>query len=132
MKSEKDWSEIILDLSKDKGERVYAGFKLENALEEESLRKLGKALFTDPSPIVRHEFAFSLGETKNPKISIPYLKKAAKNDSNIFVRHEAIIALGTLNDKSTIPFIETFLNDRNVEIVESAEISLERLKKIKD
>lgn len=131
-KSEKEWGDIVLDLSKGKGERVHAGFKLENALDDDSLRRLGKALMIDPSPIVRHEFAFSLGETKNPRIAIPYLKEAAKNDPNIFVRHEAIIAIGNLSHKDSIPFVKSFLDDFNLEIRESAEIALERLERIKD
>lgn len=82
---------------------------------------------TDPSPIVRHEFAFSLGETGYPKISIPYLKHAIENDENIFVRHEVLLALATLGNKSVIPFIKKFLKTKESEIVESVEIALQRL-----
>jgi deoxyhypusine monooxygenase len=127
MTSEKQLANIVLDLSKSKEERIQAAFKLENALEDKSIRKLGKALLTDTSPIVRHEFAFSLGETAHKKIAIPYLMKAIETDENIFVRHEAILALSTLNDKSVVPFIEKFLNDKDAEIRESAEIALQRL-----
>ena len=125
--NEEDFTKIVLDLSKSREERIQAAFHLENALKDESIRKLGEALMTDPSPIVRHEFAFSLGETANPKVAIPYLKKAIEEDENIFVRHEALLALATLNDKSSIPFIEKFINSDEPEIKESAEIALERL-----
>ena len=128
MKTEKELREVILDLSKSKEERIQAGFKLENAIEDESIRKLGKALLTEPSPIVRHEFAFSLGETSHKKIAIPYLMKAVEGDKNIFVRHESLLALATLGDKSVIPFIEKFINSDELEIKESAEIALQRLK----
>lgn len=131
MKTEDEWSEIALNPSKSKEERIQAGFHLENAVKDDSIRKLGKALMTDSSPIVRHEFAFSLGETSHPKIAISYLMKAVENDENIFVRHEAILALATLGDKSVIPFIEKFLDSEEVEIKESAEIALQRLNETK-
>lgn len=76
MKTEKDFAEIVLDLTKSKEERIQAAFHLENAVNDESIKNLCKGLMTDPSPIVRHE---------------------------------AILALATLNDKSVIPFIKNSL-----------------------
>lgn len=128
IKTEHDFAKTILDLTKSKEERIQAGFHLENAVEDESIRKLGKGLLTDPSPIVRHEFAFSLGETAHKKIAIPYLMKAVEEDENIFVRHEALLALSTLGDNSVKSFIERFLDDKDAEIRESAEIALQRLR----
>jgi HEAT repeat protein len=89
---------------------------------------MAKAMFTDPSPIVRHECAFSLGETAAPKLAGPYLMQAIENDPHVFVKHEALLALGTLGDKSFVPFIETFLKHSEAEVSESAEIALQRLK----
>lgn len=126
-KTEQEWADIILDLSKTKEERIQAAFHLENAVEDESIRKLGKGLFTDPSPIVRHEFAFSLGECGHLDLAAKYLMSAVENDKNIFVRHEAILALATLGKKEFIPFIKRFLNDKDEEMAESAEIALERI-----
>ena len=118
---------IIEDLSKSKEQRIQAAFQLENAVKDDSIIRLGKALLTEPSPIVRHEFAFSLGETSHPKIAISYLMNAVENDDNIFVRHEALLALATLGDKSVAQFIEKFLDSNEPEIKESAEIALQRL-----
>ena len=128
MKTEDDYGNIVLDLSKTKEERIQAAFHLENAVKDENILKLCKGLMTDPSPIVRHEFAFSLGETGYSKIAGKYLMKAVEFDSNIFVRHEAILALATLGKKEFIPFIEKFLNSKEKEIAESAEIALQRLR----
>jgi deoxyhypusine monooxygenase len=127
MKTEMDLAKEVLDLGKSKEERIQAGFRLENALEDDSIRSLGKALLTDPSPIVRHEFAFSLGETANPKVAMPYLMKAVEDDESIFVRHEALLALATLGSDSAEPFIRKFLGAKEPEIRESAEIALQRL-----
>ena len=60
MTSEKQFAKIILDLTKSKKKKFRQNL-MENTLEDESIRKRGKALSTYSSPIVRHEFAFSLG-----------------------------------------------------------------------
>jgi len=120
----------ILDLKKSKDARIQAAFKLENIADDESIDALSKALFTDPSPIVRHECAFALGETAYPKCAGPALMRAIENDKSVFVRHEALLALATLGDLSFIEFIEKYLDDSDPSISESAEIAIQRLKKL--
>lgn len=122
-----DHKKAILDLKRNKEERIQSAFKLENSPEIESINALGQALFTDPSPIVRHECAFALGETAAPKIAGHYLMKAIENDPSIFVKHEALLALATLGDKNFKPFIEKYVKDKNPDIAESAEIAIQRL-----
>lgn len=127
MKTEQEWRKILLDLEVSKEERIQAAFQLENAIEDESILSLCKALMTEPSPIVRHEIAFSLGETAHPTLAAKYLMKAVEEDENLFVRHEAILALATLGKPEFIPFVKKFLDDPAVEMAESAEIALQRL-----
>ncbi|MBI2105382.1 HEAT repeat domain-containing protein [Candidatus Woesearchaeota archaeon] len=124
----RNYKKIILDLSCSMDERIQAAFALENIADDDSIKALAKAMLTDPSPIVRHECAFALGETAYPELAGRYLMKAIENDKNIFVKHEALMALGTLGDISFTPFVRKFLNDENLEIRESAQICLERLK----
>ncbi len=121
-----DYAKTILDLNENKAKRIRAAFKLENMGTDESVRILGKSLETDPSPIVRHEAAFALGETANPKVAGPFLMKAVENDKDVFVRHESLLALATLGDESFKPFIKKYLKDPDKHISESAEIALER------
>lgn len=123
----KNWKKIILDLNATKEERIQAAFHLENAGDDESVKIMGKALFGEPSPIVRHEIAFSLGETAYPDLASKYLMKAIEEDENIFVVHEALLALATLGKKEFIPFVKKFIKDPKPEISESAEIALQRL-----
>jgi deoxyhypusine monooxygenase len=127
MDQEDYYGNIILDMNKSMEERIQAAFHLENAEKEENLFKLVEGLFSDPSPIVRHEFAFTLGETGRSDLVGRYLMKSVEEDQNIFVRHESILALATLGDKEFIPFIERFVNDPEKEMAESAEIALQRL-----
>lgn len=126
-KDEDYFGEVVLDLTKSMEERIQGAFQLENAKKEENILKLVKGLFTDPSPIVRHEFAFSLGETGRGDLVGKYLKKSVEEDKNLFVRHESILALSTLGDKEFIPFVKKFLNAPEKEMSESAEIALQRL-----
>ena len=123
----KDYSKIIADLSVSKEERIQAAFQLENTQDEPSIIVLSQVLKTEPSPIVRHEIAFSLGESGRPDLVAKPLMDAVESDPNIFVRHEAILALSTLGKKEFIPFVKKFLNDPDQEIAESAEIALQRL-----
>lgn len=125
--TEDDYANQVLDLNLTKEERIQAAFHLENATKNENIEKLVKALQTDPSPVVRHEFAFSLGETASMDIAAPALMKAVEEDENLFVRHEAILALATLGKQEFIPFVKRFLDDPEVEMAESAEIALQRL-----
>jgi deoxyhypusine monooxygenase len=117
----------ILDLTVSKDARIQAAFHLENIADEASIKAMAQCLFTDPSPIVRHEAAFALGETAAPKLAGPHLMKAIEEDSSVFVAHEALMALGTLGDTSFIPFIKKFLPSDDPDIAESAEIALQRL-----
>ena len=125
--TEDDYVKILLDLKKSKEERIQAAFHLESAKKDSSIMALAKALETEPSPIVRHEIAFSLGETAHPTIAAPALMKSVEFDKNVFVRHEAILALATLGKDEFIPFIKRFLNEPEVEMAESAEIALQRI-----
>ncbi|MBM3230088.1 HEAT repeat domain-containing protein [Candidatus Pacearchaeota archaeon] len=124
-----NWRAIALDTKNYNQEwRIQAAFHLENQPDDEAVHILGKGLKTDPSPIVRHEFAFSLGETAHPKIAAPYLMEAVEHDPNIFVRHEAVLALATLGKEEFISFIARFINDPEPEMAESAQIALQRIK----
>jgi deoxyhypusine monooxygenase len=127
IKDEDYYADLVLDLNRSMEERIQGAFQLENAKKEENILKLVKGLFTDPSPIVRHEFAFSLGETGRGDLVGKYLMKSVEEDENLFVRHEAILALATLGDKEFIPFVKRFLDAPEKEMSESAEIALQRL-----
>ncbi|MEK6839803.1 MAG: HEAT repeat domain-containing protein [Nanoarchaeota archaeon] len=124
---DKDWKKVVLDQEATKEERIQAAFRIEDAKDDESIHALGRALETDLSPIVRHECAFSLGETAHPAIAAQYLMKAVETDPSIFVRHEAILALGTLGKKEYISFIKKHLKDPELEMQESAEIAIQRI-----
>ncbi len=123
---EKDPKSVIFDLNETKENRIQASFALMNDGSEEAVDCLIKALFSEPSPIVRHEIAFSLGETASPK-AVPNLIRVLEEDENIFVIHEAALALATLGDKRAEMPIRKLLKHPHPDVAESAEIALQRL-----
>ena len=71
--------------------------------------------------------AFSLGETASHDI-IPALKDAAKNDSSAIVKHESLLALGTIAAEECIPFLAEMEKEKARLISESAKVALQRIK----
>ncbi|MHA2170051.1 MAG: HEAT repeat domain-containing protein [Candidatus Kariarchaeaceae archaeon] len=118
--------DIILDHDKPMEHRIQAAFGLLSDGTEQAVDLLIKAMHTEPNPIVKHEIIFSLGETAS-SIVVPNLTSVIQQDPNIFVVHEAALALGTLGDKRGQKILEDLLTHSVPEIIESAEIALERL-----
>ncbi len=116
----------LLDRRNSKEERVQAAFHLAGRRDKSSLQSLLQALLTDPSPVVRHECAFILGETKLSYVG-EFLMKAVENDASPLVKHEALSSLGSLGDPSYILFIQGYLDHPDEIIRESAEIAVERI-----
>lgn len=125
-----DYEEIVLDHQRSKEERVQAAFNLANKRGKKPLEVLVRAMQTDLSPVVRHECAFILGETKLAHIG-QYLMEAVENDPAPIVKHEALSALGSLGDSSYIPFIKRYLDHPDQIIRDTAEMAIERIKKYK-
>lgn len=85
--------------------------------------------FKDGSELLKHEVAYVLGQTKNFHAA-PLLRDVLK-DSNqqCMVRHEAAEALGALGDEESLSLLEEYWkNDPLVEIRETCELAIERIK----
>lgn len=118
---------ILLDKSpQNKERRIQASFILSEDASTKSVELLIEALHKEPSPIVKHELIFSLGEAIHHKV-VQELQKVLESDENFFCLHESLLALGTIGDQSADQIIRKFLKHENPEIVESAQIGLERL-----
>ncbi len=74
---------------------------------------IGKVLREDTSPEVRATAARALGELK-AKEACPFLQDALRDD--FAVRCQAVIALGAIRDKSTLPALMAMLKDSAPEI----------------
>ena len=106
--------------------RIQSAFHLLSNPSEKSISALKFGLFYDPNAIVRHECAYSLGEINNPQCS-SILITAIENDENPFVIHEAALALGNLGTPKSRSTLEKLLLSNNPDIVDTAQISLDRL-----
>ncbi|GMM38610.1 deoxyhypusine monooxygenase [Saccharomycopsis crataegensis] len=85
--------------------------------------------FADNSELLKHEVAYVLGQTKNLHAT-KYLRDVLSDtDQQCMVRHEAAEALGALGDEDSLNLLtEFFKNDPLVEIRETCELAIERIK----
>ncbi len=117
----------ISDFSlENKENRIQASFLLMDDASTESIDILLMAINKEPSPIVKHELIFSLGECIDYRV-VPELIKILNTEKNFFTVHESLLALGTLGDMRAEDSIRSYLHHEDAGIAESAEIALERL-----
>lgn len=88
-------------------------------------------LNNDDNGIVRHEAAFQIG-LHNMRAKIPDLVNSILNDKSDLVKHEAIEALGLLRDHGSKETLIKMLEDKSVEVSETAAFVLKRLERLKD
>ena len=108
-------------------ERFRALFTLKGIGTPKAVEQISMA-FSDPSALLKHECAYCLGQMQDP-FAIPYLLEVLKDQSQEpMVRHEAAEALGAIGDPSVCAVLEEFLNDEAVEVAETCQIALDRIK----
>lgn len=85
-----------------------------------------------PSILLGHEVAFVLGQMQNPYV-LPKLVEVMKSESyHPIVRHEAAEAIGAIGDVSYIPLLEEYSKCDVIELSETCQIALDRLKFLKE
>lgn len=83
----------------------------------------------DPSPLLKHELAYVLGQIKNP-LAIPTLEAVLVNADGAhcsMVRHEAAEALGALSSESSLPLLRKYIDDPAREVRETCEIAVGKI-----
>src|SRR3989442_15970087 len=91
--------------------------------DERAVPALWETLKADPSPLVRHEAAFSLGQLEF-KSAVPALLEALGNDESVLVRHESAVALGSIGDETARSGLIDRLRDPDEDVRLSAEVAL--------
>jgi len=107
-------------------QRIQACFHALVENTPKAAEALKQGLRDDPSPIVRHECAYSLGEM-DPELGYQALLTAIKQDDNPFVIHEAALAVSNLGIAEAEPLLQSLLDHNNADVVRTAKISLQRL-----
>eukprot|EP00276_Gloeochaete_wittrockiana_P013729 CAMPEP_0184331752 /NCGR_PEP_ID=MMETSP1089-20130417/1038_1 /TAXON_ID=38269 ORGANISM="Gloeochaete wittrockiana, Strain SAG46.84" /NCGR_SAMPLE_ID=MMETSP1089 /ASSEMBLY_ACC=CAM_ASM_000445 /LENGTH=325 /DNA_ID=CAMNT_0026654829 /DNA_START=94 /DNA_END=1067 /DNA_ORIENTATION=+ len=110
------------------GPRFRALFTLRNLGGKLAIDAMVKTLKEDKSALLKHEIGYCLGQMRDV-YAVPFLSEVLANtEEESIVRHEAGEALGAIADDSCIPVLEKFCQDELVEIRETCEIALERIK----
>jgi deoxyhypusine monooxygenase len=126
----KDVSYSVSFLEKTKGLplllRVHAVCMLEHVDNEDVVKPLCGVLKEDPSPLTRHEAAFTLGQL-GYRSAVPALVEAMLNDESPIVRHESAVALSSLGDDAALPQLKKAIDDRDEDVANSALIAFEYL-----
>ena len=106
--------------------RVHSVCMLEHIGNEDTVKPLCKVLREDPSPLTRHEAAFTLGQL-GYRSAVPSLIGAMVNDESPIVRHESAVALSSIGDDSALPELEKAIGDKDEDVSNSALIAFEYL-----
>ncbi|XP_035893073.1 deoxyhypusine hydroxylase [Anopheles stephensi] len=112
-------------------ERFRALFTLRNIGGDRAVESIGRC-FDDESALLKHELAYCLGQMQDVR-AIPVLTRVlADVQQEPMVRHEAAEALGAIGDSSVEETLVAFSKDPVVEVAETCEIALERVRWLKE
>lgn len=126
----KDLAYFKLFLQKAKGLplllRVHSVCMLEHIGNDEIVEPLCRVLAEDPSPLTRHEAAFTLGQL-GYRAAVPALVEAMLRDESPIVRHESAVALSSIGDDAIVPELKKAIEDKDEDVRNSALIAFEYL-----
>lgn len=115
---------ILNDQAKPLFERYRAMFRLRDLGTDEAALALASG-FDDPSALFKHEIAYVFGQICNP-VTVPALIELLKRSTEApMVRHEAAEALGSIGTEECTRVLESFLNDEEQVVRESAIVALD-------
>ncbi|OXU24400.1 hypothetical protein TSAR_012889 [Trichomalopsis sarcophagae] len=118
---------VLNDSNRPLKERFRALFTLKNIGGPLAIEQIQKG-FRDPSALLKHELAYCLGQMQDSR-AIPILVDVLKDkNQEPMVRHEAGEALGAIGDTNVISVLEEYSKDPTVEVAETCELALKRLK----
>ncbi|CAO1392371.1 unnamed protein product [Diamesa hyperborea] len=118
---------VLNDKSRPLKERFRALFTLKNIGGIQALNLINKC-FEDESALLKHELAYCLGQMQDPA-AIPILIGVLEDvKQEPMVRHEAAEALGAIGKPEVIEVLEKYCKDPVIEVSETCEIALERVK----
>lgn len=122
---------VLNDPERPMKERFRALFTLRNLGGETAIKCINNC-FKDESVLLKHELAYCLGQMQD-KRAIPFLRDVLEDkNQDPIVRHEAGEALGAIGDPDLQLLLQKYQNDPAVEVAETCQIALQRLKWIED
>jgi HEAT repeat protein len=106
--------------------RVHSVCMVEQIGNEGLVKSICQVLKDDPSPLTRHEAAFTLGQL-GFKSAAPALAVAMLTDKSPIVRHESAVALSSIGATDALPQLERAMSDVDEDVSNSALIAYEYL-----
>lgn len=118
---------VLNDNTRPLKERFRALFTLRNVGGAKAIEQIERC-FQDESALLKHELAYCLGQMQDLQ-AVPVLTSVLSNvNQEPMVRHEAGEALGAIGDPEVIPILEKFSKDPVVEVAETCQLALDRIK----
>ncbi|EFA09033.1 deoxyhypusine hydroxylase [Tribolium castaneum] len=118
---------VLGDGSRPLKERFRALFTLRNIGGPVSIACI-KDSFRDGSVLLKHELAYCLGQMQDPRAVAILVQVLEDTSQEPMVRHEAAEALGAIASPESVAVLEKFKSDPVVEVAETCELALERIK----
>ena len=105
---------------------TFSELDFDNPLRKTIADTLEYVLMKDDNGVVKHEVCYLIGEN-NLRNKISVLREAIVHDPDPLVKHEAIEALGLLQDFKSIDVLKYSLDDPNPAVSQTAAIVLKQL-----
>lgn len=117
----------LVDVSSSLVDKFRALFTLKNTGGHEAIDWICKS-FEHDSALLKHECAYCLGQMQD-EYAIPFLIRVLEDrKQEPMVRHEAGEALGAIGSPEVVGVLEKYLKDEQVEVAETCELALERIR----
>ncbi|XP_028403204.1 deoxyhypusine hydroxylase-like [Dendronephthya gigantea] len=117
----------FVDESSSLADKFRALFTLKNTGGHKAIDWICKG-FEHDSALLKHECAYCLGQMQD-EYAIPFLIRVLEDrNQEPMVRHEAGEALGAIGAPEVIDVLTKCLNDEQIEVAETCELALERIK----
>lgn len=121
---------LLQDKSRPLKDRFRALFTLKNLGGQLAVDSIA-ACFDDQSALLKHELAYCLGQMQDPYALSALTTVLQDTQQEAMVRHEAGEALGAIGCEESIEVLEKFANDPVIEVAETCQLAIERLKWLK-
>ncbi|XP_031337307.1 deoxyhypusine hydroxylase [Photinus pyralis] len=118
---------VLKDDNRPLKERFRALFTLRNIGGPIAIHCISDC-FRDTSALLKHELAYCLGQMQDEEAIAALVKVLQDTNQEPMVRHEAGEALGAIGKQEVVSILETFAKDPVVEVSETCQLALERIK----
>ena len=118
---------ILADVKNSLAVRFRALFTLRNTPGSQSIEWISKVLLEDPSPLLKHECAFCLGQMKDPRADEVLKQVLANKQEHCMVRHEAGEALAAIGSLSSLDFLKQYTSDDVIEVAQTCQLGVKKI-----